>query len=674
MKKVLLLLLFFGQNAFSQVEKRVLVFSKNAPWAYRHASIEAGKRAIFRLCGQQKIKADTTEDAAVFTDEKLRNYAAIVFMSANQDVFDADQEKALQHYVRAGGGIVGIHSSCGMERNWKWFSDMMGGTFDWHTEQQNAEVVQADAKNALSKGLPKRWKHRDEWYLFKNTNPNVKVISYLDSTTYKSSRHPQNYPSSWTNEFENGRIFYTALGHNDADFADKIFLKQISNGLKYAIGKNVVLDYSKVAAFDPKPAQLLTVAPGHFHSALVQKYMIAALNPEVYVYSADNQEVNEHLKRIEGYNKRADQPTAWVEKVYKGDDFFEKMIAEKKGNVVVLAGNNQLKTQYIKKSVEAGLHVLADKPMCIDSKGFETLQAAFVAAKKNNVLLYDIMTERSEITTLLQKELSQIPEIFGKLELGTPDNPSVVKESVHHFYKIVSGSPLIRPNWFMDVAQEGEGIVDVTTHLVDLVQWECFPELPLTFSDVKINSAKRWSTAMTLPQFEKITGQSSFPNFLKKDVEGDSVLKVFCNGEFNYALKGVNAKVKVTWNYAAKEGGDTHYSIMKGTKANLEIRQGAAEKFTTQLFIQPKGNLTETEIQAAFLVIKKKYEGIELLKQESDYQLIVPAKLRTNHESHFGEVMERFLKYYQTNNLPDWEVSNMLVKYFTTTQALEKAK
>ena len=113
--------------------------------------------------------------------------------------------------------------------------------------------------------------------------------------------------------------------------------------------------------------------------------------------------------------------------------------------------------------------------MAINSEGFEMLKKAFETAKQKNLLLYDIMTERFEITTILQRELSMMPEIFGALGKRTAENPAVIKESVHYFYKYISGNVLTRPAWFMDASQQGEGIVDVTTHLVDLVQWECFP-------------------------------------------------------------------------------------------------------------------------------------------------------------------------------------------------------
>src|SRR5690606_18982377 len=118
---------------------------------------------------------------------------------------------------------------------------------------------------------------------------------------------------------------------------------------------------------------------------------------------------------------------------------------------------------YITQSIDAGLNVLADKPMIIRHGDFLRLEAAFAQAAENDVLLYDIMTERYEINNLLQKELAQLPEFFGELASGDADNPAIIKESVHHFFKEVSGKPLIRPAWFYDTRQQGEGLVDVTT-------------------------------------------------------------------------------------------------------------------------------------------------------------------------------------------------------------------
>ena len=153
------------------------------------------------------------------------------------------------------------------------------------------------------------------------------------------------------------------------------------------------------------------------------------------------------------------------------------------------------------------------------------------------------------------------------------------------------------------------------------------------------------------------------------------MLSILCtsSGEINFSLRGVHAKVRVLWNYSTPEGGDTHYAIMRGTKANLEIRQGKAENYTPQLYIKPL-NLTETELNTTFNRLKTKYPNISLKKQGDEWLVQIPDTYRTGHEAHFGEVMERFLKYQAVNNLPDWEVPNMLLKYYITTKALAMAK
>jgi predicted dehydrogenase len=426
------------------------------------------------------------------------------------------------------------------------------------------------------------------------------------------------------------------------------------------------------------PIKLITLDPGHFHAALVQKSMYKDVDSTVHVYAPQGPDLVLHTDRINSYNTRAENPTKWKQEVYTGNDFLERMVAEKKGNVVVMAGNNQKKTEYIMKAVEAGFHVLADKPMAIDKPNFELLKTAFAVAEKRKVLLYDIMTERYEISTILQRELSLMPEVFGELEKGTAENPAVTKESVHHFYKYVSGSILTRPPWFMDVTQEGEGIVDVTTHLVDLIQWECFPEQVIDYqNEIRFNSAKRWTTDITASQFNALTRLTGFPAYLKQNVVNDSILPVFSNGEINYQVKGVNAKVSVIWKYKAPEGtGDTHYSIMRGTKANLVIRQGAEENYKPALYIEPIGNSETTfanVLTGQVIKLQSKYPGVELKKISKGWEVIIPEKYKEGHEAHFARVTEKFLQYLKEGKLPAWEVPNMIAKYYTTTSALELA-
>ncbi len=425
--------------------------------------------------------------------------------------------------------------------------------------------------------------------------------------------------------------------------------------------------------------KLITLDPGHFHAALVQKTMYDQVDSVVYVYAPDGPDVKDHLAKIEGYNTRPENPTHWLEKVCIDADYLGKMLAEKPGNVVVLAGNNARKTEYILKSVEAGLNVLADKPMVITPEQFPILEQAFARAAEKKVLLYDIMTERYEITTILQREISRMEDIFGKLLTGTPEEPAVTKESVHHFSKMVSGSPLKRPAWFFDTAQQGEGIVDVTTHLVDLVQWEAFPESKLKKEDVEMVSARHWSTDLTQDMFRKVTGLDQYPEFLQKNVE-NKILKVFSNGEINYKLRGVCARVSVIWNFEAPEGtGDTHFSIMRGSNCNVIIRQGAEQGYIPTLYVEAlpnqDANMFEQKLtKAVDQVLASTYPGIKLVKSgDRIWTVEIPAELRKGHESHFGQVTEKYLSYLVKGSLPEWEVPNMIVKYYTTTEALKLA-
>jgi predicted dehydrogenase len=423
--------------------------------------------------------------------------------------------------------------------------------------------------------------------------------------------------------------------------------------------------------------KIMTLDPGHFHAALVQKNMYNQISPEVFVFAPASADLDLHLKRIEGYNTRSDKPTSWNEKVYTGPDYFEKMLSEKPGNVVVIAGNNRIKTDYIKKSVAAGLNVLADKPMVITPEKFAELEEAFKIAKEKNVLLYDIMTERNEITSILQKELSKNPAIFGKLKKGTPEKPAVENVSVHFFYKSVSGNTLVRPAWAFDVNQQGEALVDVATHLVDLVQWGCFPEQIIKKSDIEMLSAKRWPTVLSLNEFSEVTKTNEFPEYLKKVIKNGK-LDEYANGEMLYKLKGVHVKLTAEWKYKAPEGtGDTYFSIMHGTNCTLEIRQGKEENYSPTLYIKANKEtdlkLLKDALEKA-VSMNKKITGLTLENvNTSIWKVNIPDKYKVGHEAHFGQVTEKFLGYLKDGKLPEWEVPNMIAKYYTTTSALKLA-
>lgn len=426
--------------------------------------------------------------------------------------------------------------------------------------------------------------------------------------------------------------------------------------------------------------ELIVLDPGHFHASLLQKFPQNQVNDTVLVFAPEGDELHQYLQSIDGYNQRVEDPTDWHEVVYAGSDYLEKMIEVKKGNVVVLAGNNAKKTDYILRSINAGFNLLSDKPMAINREGFELLKAAFNAARERDLYLYDVMTERYDIINTLTRELVNYKSLFGDLQEGTPNEPAINLVSVHHFFKEVSGNRLVRPAWFYDVEQQGEGIVDVATHLIDLVNWQCFPEQVIDYNtDVTITGARHWATKLTMADFTRSTNLEIYPEFLKKYLKEDT-LCVYANGSINYQVKGKNIAVTALWNYQAPPGGgDTHNALFKGTLATVEIVQNEAENYINQLYIEknPAADeaVFEATLQELIAHLQQTYPYISTQKiMANRYQIIVPVENRKGHEDYFGMVASKFFQFLVNREMPEWEITNTLTKYFITTSALEIAK
>src|SRR5690554_5186023 len=170
-------------------------------------------------------------------------------------------------------------------------------------------------------------------------------------------------------------------------------------------GKNKSSNAGSSDIFTGKPGEikLVILNPGHFHASLLQKFSQPLVNDTVHVYAPAGKELEQYLASIEAYNTRSENPTNWVEVVYQGEDYLEKMIEEKNGNVVILAGNNRKKTEYIFQSLNAGFNVLSDKPMVINKKKFSLLTASFDHARAHDLYLMDVMTESNELVNTLTR-------------------------------------------------------------------------------------------------------------------------------------------------------------------------------------------------------------------------------------------------------------------------------
>lgn len=432
----------------------------------------------------------------------------------------------------------------------------------------------------------------------------------------------------------------------------------------------------RLCPLDPPPlVRLVTLDPGHFHAYLVQKRMLEGVSPEVAVYAPQGAELEAHLDAIRQFNSRSDSPTRWNERVFAGETYLERCLREKRGNTLVLAGDNSRKADYILQGVKAGFNIHTDKPIALNQVGYAKLTNAMAIAREKGLILRDIMTERYEITTILQGLLARFPEVYGEQLEGTPEHPAVTKESVHHFCKSVAGKPLRRPAWYYDVTRQGEGIVDVTTHLVDLVQYELFPGAALQPADVHLIHAAKWPTRITRDQYRKSTGLDDFPLALDPvRTPGRDAIDVMANGEFTYTLRGIHAKISVVWDFEPPEGGgDTHYSCLRGSKATLLIRQGKVENYRPELYVLPTGKVPADEtrrcLEKALRAINQCYPGVAMKPTPEGYQILIPETYRNGHEAHFAQATEQFIRYLRAGTMPQWESDFMRTKYYTLVQA-----
>ena len=418
---------------------------------------------------------------------------------------------------------------------------------------------------------------------------------------------------------------------------------------------------------------LLILDPGHFHAALVLRESHPELSDDIHVYSPDGPDLERFLQMAESFNRRQSRPTRWRIHLKTGPDSRDRLLREKAGDIVVLAGKNHTKMETIALLHRAGFHVLADKPWVIADSTLPLLQTAMHSPQP---LAADIMTERFEITTVLQKDFLAEESLFGRIRVDSDGSPSIFKESVHHLYKIVNNQPLVRPAWYFDTAVQGEGIMDVTTHLVDMTQWMLFPGVSIDFRrDIRLQAARRWATRVPIKTYARVTGEKRFPDSLRADVD-DSVLNYYCNGELRYRIKDVPVHVRAVWNLTAPEGGgDTHRSLIKGTRADLMVRQLPERGFRVELLIVPRGDVGPIAAAASQCLSKwaGRYPGLALTREGDLLRVDIPDNLRTGHEEHFCQVRDTFLRHLSGGGIPEEDRAGMAAKYTLLAEARKLA-
>jgi hypothetical protein len=218
--------------------RRLLIFSHST--GYRHASIEPGVAALRELAAREGFIAEASEDPEIFSSERLAQFDALVLLSTttNKDdqtseFFTGPRRAALERFVRGGGGVVAIHAAADGHRSWPWHRRMIGAVFERHppgTPPGRLHVV--DNAHPATRSLPAQLSRTDEWYLFSDFNLEVRLLVALDPVSIGLPAGDA-LPISWAHEIDEGRIFYTAMGHTSESFAEPLFLEHLAGGLRW---------------------------------------------------------------------------------------------------------------------------------------------------------------------------------------------------------------------------------------------------------------------------------------------------------------------------------------------------------------------------------------------------------------------------------------------------------
>jgi type 1 glutamine amidotransferase len=228
-------------------QPRILVYTRNYTpdgKGYVHDNIAASVEAIKKMGAEKAFAVDVSDDPAVFTDANLKQYAALVFSNSNNQAFSTDaQRDAFKHYIQSGGGFVGLHSASGSERDWPYFWSVLGGKFVFHPIHQAFTVQVADPNFVAVKGLPASFQWTDECYFTGNLNPDIHPVLTTDRTKLAGlesvkadvSTFPNPLPLAWYHQFDGGREFYLALGHDKEFYANPILYGIIEKGILWAM-------------------------------------------------------------------------------------------------------------------------------------------------------------------------------------------------------------------------------------------------------------------------------------------------------------------------------------------------------------------------------------------------------------------------------------------------------
>jgi uncharacterized protein len=223
--------------------ERVLYFTYSA--GYRHEVIPLSKSILTQLGRNSGVfEVTATEDTSEFSTENLKRYAAVMFYTTGELPMSGAERTALLNFVRSGGGFLGVHSATDTFYTWPDYLDLIGGYFNGHPWHQAVTIEVADPGDPLVAFLGTSLLLEDEIYQISDFDyRGSHVLLRLNESSVdlgKTGVHQRFYgwPLAWTRAFGQGRVFYTALGHEASVWQDTRYQRMITNAILWSVRRS----------------------------------------------------------------------------------------------------------------------------------------------------------------------------------------------------------------------------------------------------------------------------------------------------------------------------------------------------------------------------------------------------------------------------------------------------
>ena len=417
--------------------------------------------------------------------------------------------------------------------------------------------------------------------------------------------------------------------------------------------------------------ELVFYDPGHFHAALLLGAPNSRLSPDIHAYGPAGPDLERFAVLVEIINGRLAAADRWRLTLHPGDNGLTELIAAHPGAIVVLAGKNAPRLAVMKQLHDGGFAILADKPWITDSRDLPLLDQVTSGLP----LAMDIMTSRFDTGARLRHRIITDDDIFGGFESRAGDLPALEMSSLHHLCKLAAGEPLIRPAWHYDISVQGDGMVDIQSHMSDQALWLVADDQRVDFAqDFELIDARRWATAVPLTVFRESTGEERFPVTLQGDI-ADDVLQLACNGEVNYRLRGHWVRQKAEWAARAPDGGgDSQVLIARGRNCDLVLRQDQSTGFQADLQLWPAPGIDlPALLDQKFSAWQPEFPGLSFEATDNGVRLRIPDAIKISHEDHFPLLLEHYLDLFQQGQFPEAIAFNTRARYSLLAHARDLA-